>query len=357
MAVRPVSSPTHRHLRTAGVLSAVIVASLLHVWAPAAHAVSTVDGVRLNANETRLVALINAARTTRGIPRLVVAAGTTDVARRWAATQAGQRRIWHNPAYVAQMTAAGGSTWRAIAENVGTGRDPNTLFNAYMASAGHRANILDRRFRFLGIGWAELPDGTGYNTQNFLDAYSTGYGTTREPAYGTLRDRRAITASGPLADFEAGRDARILTAVTAGGLTATPLVYDAPASGDQAGRFVARQVSLGLGGGAEMRLRDSLDLTRVRAVNVTIGTVTASARPLAVTIAVRTAFGGTVVLGTLSIPSGRNVTSTLTLPAAARGYRNEVVVHVSRTALTALDPASLLKRQATVYVRHIGLVV
>ncbi|HVE99241.1 MAG TPA: CAP domain-containing protein [Mycobacteriales bacterium] len=337
-------------------LVAVVLGPLGAVGARPAHAVSTMDGVRLNAVEARLVSLINQARTSRGLPRLVVASGATDVARRWAAAQASRRVMAHNPLYAAQLAVSGSGAWRAAAENVGVGRDPVVLFNAYMASPGHRANILDARYRYLGIGWAELPDGSGYNTQNFVDAYSTAYGPTREPAYGSLLDRRVISASTPLADFESGRDARILTAVTAGGLTASAMAYDAPTTGDQAGRFVVRQTAAGIGGGAEMRLRDPLDLSGARSFNVTIGAVTGTGRALSVNVAVRTAFGSTVNVGTMSIASGRNVTATFALPTAARGYRNEVVVHVSRASLTALNPAALTGRQATVYVRHIGAV-
>ncbi len=332
---------------------AVVVVPLGAIGASSASAITVYSGVRLNANESTLASLINTARTTRGIAPLVIAAGTTDVARRWAATQATRRTMSHNPSYAAQIAAAGSASWRAAAENVGHGRDPVALFNAYMASPGHRANILAPQYRFLGIGWAELPDHTGYNTQNFVDSYSGTYGPTREPAYGSFLDTRTVAGPIALADFESGRDARILTAVTGGGLTVTPIAYDAPAAGDQAGKFVARQTAAGSGGGAELRLRDALDLSGASTVTVTVGAVTATRRALTVNVAVRTAFGGTINVGSVSVPSGRNVTMTLPLPAAARSWRNEVVLHVSRTALAALDPAAYAGRQATVYVRDL----
>jgi len=325
------------------------------IGAAPAYAVGTVDGVRLNGVEAKLIELINAARTSRGIPRLVVASGATDVARRWAATQATQRRMYHNPNYATQLSAAGSSQWRAAAENVGISRDPVVLFSAYMNSPGHRENILSRSYRFIGIGWAELPDHSGYNTQNFVDAYDQAYGPTREPAYGGELDTRTVSSSLRLADFEAGRDLRVLTAATGAGITASAVTYDPPGPAEGAGRFVARQVGAGSGGGAELRLRDALDLTRVTSLTTTVGAVTRTGRALQVVIAVRTAFGGTVTLGTMTIASGRNITATFALPSAARGWRNEVVVHVSRTSLTALDPASYTGRQATVYVRDLAI--
>ena len=352
-------APTPRCGRLATVALATLVAlavlplSLLRT--PSADAVTTLSGVRLNAVEAKLAVLINAARVSRGIPALVVASGATDVARRWAATQASRRTMSHNPSLTAQLAAAGSGAWRAAAENVGHGRDPLSLFNAYMASPGHRANILDPRYRYLGIGWAELPDHTGYNTQTFVDAYSGTYGPTREPAYGAFLDTRIVAGPMVVADFESGRDARILTAVTGGGLTVSPVTYDTPTTAENAGRFVARQTAAGTGGGAEMRVRDAIDLTGARTISVTIGAVTATGRSLSVNVAVRTAFGGTVNIGSVTVPSGRNVTVTLPLPAGAQSWRNEVVVHVSRTALTALDPASYAGRSATVYVRHLAV--
>ncbi|HVE62239.1 MAG TPA: CAP domain-containing protein [Mycobacteriales bacterium] len=340
-------------LAVLGVLLGLLPLGLIGT-APA-HAASTVDGVRLNGVEAKLVELINVARTSRGIPRLAVASGATDVARRWAATQATQRRMYHNPNYAAQLTAAGSPQWRAAAENVGTSSDPVSLFNAYMSSPGHRENILSRSYRYIGIGWAELPDHRGYNTQNFIDSYSATYGPTREPAYGGLLDTRTVVSPLRLADFESGRDPRVFAAVTGAGMTVGQPVYDAPGPAEGAARFVARQVGAGTGGAAEMRLREALDLTRATAIKATVGAVTKTGRPLQVVVAVRTAFGGTVSLGTMTVPSGKNITATLALPAAARGWRNEVVISVSRAALTALDPAAYTGRQATVYVRDLTI--
>ncbi|HVF20711.1 MAG TPA: CAP domain-containing protein [Mycobacteriales bacterium] len=334
---------------------AVVVGPLGALRPSPAEAVTIVNGVRLNAVETKLASLINLARTSRGIPALAVAPGTSDVARRWAATQASRRTMAHNPSYSTQIAAAGSASWRAAAENVGHGRDPLALFNAYMNSPAHRANILAPQYRYLGIGWAELPDGTGYNTQNFVDSYSAIYGPSREPAYGSHLDTRVVSGATTVADFESGRDLRILTAVSGAGMTVSPVAYDAPTLGDQAGRFVAKQTAAGSGGGVEMRVRDALDLTGATRIDVTIGAVTTTRRTLTVSVAVRTAFGGTVNIGTVAIPSGRNVTVSLPLPAGARSWRNEVVVHVSRTSLAALDPASYAGRSATVYVRHVAV--
>ena len=46
------------------------------------------------------------------------------------------------------------SGWKAIAENVGYGSSVESVHRQFMASAGHRANILGRQFTHLGTGVA-----------------------------------------------------------------------------------------------------------------------------------------------------------------------------------------------------------
>jgi len=67
------------------------------------------------------------------------------------------------------------SSWM-IAENIGYGSGamgtPAGIVDAWMHSAGHRANILERRFRYIGIGIASgMPSGGGGAT------YSTDFGS------------------------------------------------------------------------------------------------------------------------------------------------------------------------------------
>ncbi len=327
--------------------------------APPASAYSTVSGLRLNAFEARLVRLINDARTSRGIPALTVAAGTTDVARRWSATQAGRNTMSHNPSLGSDVAAAGSSNWTRVAENVGHGggTNPDAMFSAYMSSASHRNNLLNSTYRYLGMGWAERADGTGFNTQVFVDQYSSAYGRTRQPAFGAVLDKRAYSASGGFADFESGWDPRVIPAATASGLSAGSVVFETPADGDQAVRFTAKQTGSGTGGAAELRLRDAVDLTRATAFDVRLGASTGTGKALTVDVYVRREWGDAVKVGSVTIPSGRHVVARFTLPAGARSFRNVVAVSVSRTALAALNPAGLSGRSANVYVRYVSVVV
>lgn len=174
-----------RAARRLAVLIALLAAVFAGVLTPAAAAnaaaavPTVVNGVRLNPFEARLLARINGVRAARRLPVLVVAPGYTDVARRWALSQASRNRMAHNPNMKAQLVASGGSQWRVLGENVGYARDADTLFTAYMNSPGHRANILNARYRYVGIGWVTTPSGIGYNTQNFVSSYSAAYGPCR----------------------------------------------------------------------------------------------------------------------------------------------------------------------------------
>ncbi|MGI5205161.1 CAP domain-containing protein [Spirillospora sp. CA-108201] len=65
-----------------------------------------------------------------------------------------------------RITAAG-YRWSTYGENIAYGqRTPAAVMSAWMNSSGHRANILNCRFRNIGVGVA-LKSGTPYWTQNF----------------------------------------------------------------------------------------------------------------------------------------------------------------------------------------------
>ena len=59
---------------------------------------------------------------------------------------AGQRTLFHSTSYATMCC------WAAVAENVGTGYTVRGVHRALMRSAPHRANILNRRMRQVGVG-------------------------------------------------------------------------------------------------------------------------------------------------------------------------------------------------------------
>jgi uncharacterized protein YkwD len=100
-------------------------------------------------SERSLAYLMNAARASRGRAALTLSGTLSNYARRHSTTMASRNRLYHNP-YLA--TWLRNMSWRILGENVGVGGSVRQLHVAFMNSAPHRANILDRRFRSVGVG-------------------------------------------------------------------------------------------------------------------------------------------------------------------------------------------------------------
>lgn len=141
--------------------------------APVAH-------VWLSSYDSRMLADINHARAAANRRPLTVAAGTTDVAHAWSCAMARHNLLSHRSNLVYAITHRGSAAWGVIGENVGmsSSTSADVLFQAYMHSPEHRANILDRDYRYLGIRTKRVA-GISWNTLDFVDAYNNGYGPAR----------------------------------------------------------------------------------------------------------------------------------------------------------------------------------
>jgi Cysteine-rich secretory protein family len=128
-------------------------------------AASAVAGVAAPASATpadSLYALVNDARAADGLPALVRNASIEAVALNWANTMAASGKLEHNAAAASQLP----SGWSASAENIATGQPNATVMHAdWMASAGHRANILGD-YTDVGIAFITVK-GTTWGVQNF----------------------------------------------------------------------------------------------------------------------------------------------------------------------------------------------
>lgn len=82
-------------------------------------------------------------------------------AREWAATLAAGTHLAHSDLSTVP------TPWTAIAENVGYGPTPESVMATFLASAPHRANLLDPRWTHMGVGVATGPDGLVYVVQLF----------------------------------------------------------------------------------------------------------------------------------------------------------------------------------------------
>lgn len=317
----------------AAVAGSTMVTGLgLPAVAPARAAEAYVNHVRLNGYETALADDINAARRAQGLPGLVVAPGTTDVARRWAWHLARAEALSHNPNIVSDLEHAGSGAWTDIAENVGmaASMDPGALFTAYMNSPPHRANILDPAARYLGVGVVER-DGYAWNTLDFVNAYSSTYGRTRVPPPAMTYDTTTVTTTTDLASLERP-DQRFGTA-RAGSIRASLMHFTGPTSGNDSGYAVLRRVNRHAGHG-DVMFHDALDLTSASAVQLQLSVGDRLHRAVDVEVVLARSFGGSVSLGTVRVRP-RRLWFTLALPAAARAYRTTLVLRVYAAPVSA----------------------
>jgi uncharacterized protein YkwD len=327
--------------RPARLLATAVAAAapVLGVIAPAAMttsaasaSVQTVNSVRLNGYEAALAAKINNVRRSNGLRALVVVPGATDVARRWSWRLASAQTLSHNPNLVGALEHAGSAAWTEIAENVGeaSSTDPSSLFNAYMASPPHRANILDPQARYLGVGVVER-NGIAWNTLDFTNAYSTSYGRTRVPAPGLTMDRQTITTSTDVASLE--RPDQRFGSARSGRVSTSLVRYTGPStSNDSAYTQLVRH---GRYGHADLLMNDALDLSKARTLELQLAAPNSTGHALYVHVDLARAFDNSVQVGVLRV-TPRSHWYTLTLPSSARTYRNSLVLRVTSHSLAAV---------------------
>jgi cysteine-rich secretory family protein len=154
--------------RTVGALVAALLVAGAMLGLSSAHATSWSSA----SYASRLVELVNQARQKHGLGTLSVASGTSQVAASWTAHLDAAQSLSHNPDLRHQLETHGSPDWTTYGENVGEGPadNPDALFDAYMNSSEHRANILNGGYRFTGV--AVVLDGdTAWNTFDFVDTY------------------------------------------------------------------------------------------------------------------------------------------------------------------------------------------
>jgi uncharacterized protein YkwD len=112
-----------------------------------------------------VLCLINEERSSRGMAKLRANAKLRAAAEKHSANMTANNFFDHvSPAGTTPLERvkaagylAGASSW-AVGENIAWGEQqlstPGEIMKAWMDSTGHRANILNRRFRHIGIGVA-----------------------------------------------------------------------------------------------------------------------------------------------------------------------------------------------------------
>jgi uncharacterized protein YkwD len=107
--------------------------------------------------EEELVNLINAERSRRGLTPLQINPLLMQVAEAHSQDMIDRNFFSHtNPDGLEpwDRISSGGYNWLYAGENIGAGyTTPQAMFNAWMGSLGHRANILSVSFTEIGIGY------------------------------------------------------------------------------------------------------------------------------------------------------------------------------------------------------------
>lgn len=136
-----------------------------------------------------LVAYTNSARDSRGLGSLSVRSDLTRVAQRHAEWMAANRTLAHSNNLGSKVCC-----WKAIGENVGMGSTARQIFNAFMGSSSHRANILSGRYTQIGVGAARSGDGRLWVAQVF-----------RQPSGSTPTNAESSSSAPPRASRSTSR--------------------------------------------------------------------------------------------------------------------------------------------------------
>ena len=123
----------------------------------------------VTAYESEVVRLVNEARKQNGLSPLTINWELSRVARYKSQDMVDKHYFSHtSPTYGSpfDMMKAFGISYRTAGENIAYGqRTPQEVVNAWMNSAGHRANILNGSFTQIGVGYVAAGN---YWTQMFI---------------------------------------------------------------------------------------------------------------------------------------------------------------------------------------------
>jgi len=144
--------------------AAALVGSLL-LWPAAPLSASPLDDTSF---AIRVLDLTNAERSKVGLPPLSMNAQLNEAAQIYSEVLATSGCFEHDcgqvPDFSVRISLAGYTGWVALAENIAAGyKTPEAVVAGWMASPGHRANILSDAYTDVGIGLVSQP-GDVYGT-------------------------------------------------------------------------------------------------------------------------------------------------------------------------------------------------
>ncbi|NJK39883.1 MAG: hypothetical protein HC835_16975 [Oscillatoriales cyanobacterium RM2_1_1] len=129
----------------------------------------------------RIVELTNNYRADNGLPPLTLSSQLTNAADTHSENMALQDFFSHtglDGSKVGDRVQATGYSYTSVGENIAAGYPtPEAVFAGWIASSGHRANILNASYTEIGVGYAYLENDTG--SVNFNDYWTQVFGTAR----------------------------------------------------------------------------------------------------------------------------------------------------------------------------------
>ncbi|MDQ1437537.1 MAG: hypothetical protein QOK43_1166 [Acidimicrobiaceae bacterium] len=147
------------------------------------------------AKASRLFDLVNQERAARGLPVLSRRADVDAIALAQGVRMAAGYDLWHNTDFFTPAThAALGAVY--LGENVAKNASIEDMHQRLMASPHHRDNILDARFRQIGVGVAVAPNGMLFATEDFVEP-RTAAAAAHVPAAAAVHAVAKRTAPAP----------------------------------------------------------------------------------------------------------------------------------------------------------------
>ena len=151
---------------------------MLAVWTLVLTIIAPSSASASASDEGSFIAQVNATRASVGLPALQPDVQLTNLARGWTGSM--RDGVCGEGAFICHaspISAGVTHPWAKLGENVGTGPDVGSIMQAFIASPGHYANIVDPEFTHVGVGvvW----DGNRmYTTHRFMKLQSATPTTT-----------------------------------------------------------------------------------------------------------------------------------------------------------------------------------
>lgn len=120
-----------------------------------------------DSDEVLFVELVNELRVGQGLNELTIDPELTRLARSWTTSLSNTGQLSHSPDLAVGLTRP----WSKLGENVGVSPEGEItrLFEAFINSPSHYANLIDPAFDSIGVGVVER-DGRLWTTHRFMQA-------------------------------------------------------------------------------------------------------------------------------------------------------------------------------------------